>query len=233
MEWWREVVAETLESFGLSQDLCLHFCCCTFCCLWAVVFNCTVPLTWASTSRRAGVRMMTSPRRELVLTEQANMSVEKVWLYSSFDEKEFICHLKFSGEWLLSNLWFWKMKAGRRDSWWWRCDPRVVWPVLAEQWWASLLRSEEVGELWRTAVTATLCSGISLSSLCCGRRWAGRHGGVVEWTMIILDVEERWTRQDVGFWWMVILISSEWSLSNGDNDMKSMMRWVEADVARR
>ena len=47
--------------------------------------------------------VMTSPGRELVLTEQANMRVEKVCLYSPFDETEFKCPLKISGEWLLSN----------------------------------------------------------------------------------------------------------------------------------
>ena len=54
-------------------------------------------------SRRAGVRVVMSPGRELVLTEEADMRVEKVWLYSPFGETELICRLKFSGEWLLSN----------------------------------------------------------------------------------------------------------------------------------
>ena len=40
---------------------------------------------------------------------------------------------------------------------------------------------------------------------------------------------QRW-RKVVGFWWMVILISSDRS-SDGDSDTKSMMRWVEADIA--
>ena len=41
------------------------------------------------------------------------------------------------------------------------------------------------------AVMATFFSGVSSSSLCCGRRWVGRHGGIVGQTMVILDVEER------------------------------------------
>ena len=120
-----------------------------------------------------------------------------------------------------------------------------------------------------TAATATFCSGISSSSLCCGQRWAGRHGGVVGWTMVIFDVEERWTRRDANHGWEGVALrtrslsrwllghwnrspgyeagggevsaSDKWwswsrlkrSSSDGDYDTKSMMGWVEADVARR
>ena len=62
---------------------------------------------------------------------------------------------------------------------WWRCDQWVVWPVLSE-WWRTRF---------------------SLSSLCWGRRWAGRHRGFVRWTMVILNVKERRTRQDMNHGW--------------------------------
>ena len=88
--------SKILESSDLAEDLCLPFRRCCFCCLWAAVFNCTVPLTEASTSQHVGVYVKTSPRRELVLTEQANVSVEKSFALCQFDETEILCLLKFS-----------------------------------------------------------------------------------------------------------------------------------------
>ena len=95
--------------------------------------------------------------------------------------------------WLLSSRRYWKINSGRGISGG-RVDQCCRTVVGG---WSDLWR----GKGRRTPATATFRPWISLSSLSCWRRWAGRHGGFVGWAMIVLNVEKRWTRWNTDHGW--------------------------------
>ena len=146
---------------------------------------------------------MTSPGRELVLTEQANCECGEKFSFI-VGETVFLCRLMFF--WRVATVQSVIFEDEGRDltGAWWRCDRRVVQSVLP-------LGGEKVGELVLFQHACSLdgfwAAGIGVS----GTEVMGKLSASDEW----------WS-------WCRLKRTS----SNRDGDTKSMIRWVEADVAR-